>query len=61
LPAQTIDAGDPPSAENWRTLQYDLKAYAGQTVGIVVEVSYGGPNGVMNEEAFFDEVSVVGG
>jgi hypothetical protein len=29
-------------------------------VGLVVKVSYGGPKTVGNEEAFFDEISVVG-
>jgi len=56
---EVIDAGTPPSEENWKTLQYDLAPYAGKDVGIVVKISYGGRNAVMNEEAFVDEVSVV--
>ena len=52
---RVIDAGSPPT---WQSLRYDLKDLAGKTVGIVIRVSYGGPKGVMNEEAFFDEISV---
>jgi hypothetical protein len=36
-----------------------LKPYAGKTVCLVVKVAYGGPLGVCNEEAFFDEISVI--
>ena len=57
---ETVDAGTPPSAGNWRTFQYDLRRYAGKTVAIAVMVSYGGEKAFgMNEEAFFDEISVV--
>ncbi len=57
---EVIDAGTPPAPENWRTLEYDLSAYAGQTVGVVVRAAAGGPKGQWaNEEAFFDEISVV--
>ena len=43
-----------------RTLQYDLSDYAGKTIGVVVQVSGGGPKGRWaNEEAFFDEISIV--
>lgn len=56
---KVIDAGTPPSPDNWRTLEYPLKDYVGKTVGIVVRISYGGEVPVMNEEAFFDEISVV--
>jgi hypothetical protein len=58
---EAIDAGDPPSERNWRTLEIPLPPeQAGKTVGIVVEVAYGGPKApAMNEEAFFDEISVV--
>jgi len=59
LKQEVVDAGTPPSDKNWRTLEYPLKDFAGTTVGIVVKVSYGGPKGVFNEEAFFDEISVV--
>ena len=55
-----IDAGTPPSADHWQTLDYPLTDYAGKTVGIVVEVSYGGKIGALNEEAFFDEISEIG-
>lgn len=56
---ETIDAGTPPSPDNWRTLEYPLKDYAGKTAAIVVKVSYGGMVPVMNEEAFFDEITVI--
>jgi hypothetical protein len=56
---EVVDAGSPPDPKNWRTLEYSLTKYAGRTVGLVVRVAYGGPKGVMNEEAFFDEISVV--
>ncbi len=57
---EVIDAGTPPAPENWRALEYDLSACAGQTVGIVVRVAAGGPKGQWaNEEAFFDEISVL--
>jgi hypothetical protein len=56
---ETIDAGSPPAAANWRTIEYPLSGYAGKTVGLVVKIAYGGPKGAFNEEAFFDEISVV--
>ncbi len=59
FPPETLDAGREPAEANWRTLEYPLAPYAGQTVGLVVQVAYGGPHGVCNEEAFFDEISVV--
>lgn len=59
LTTQTIDAGDPPAPGNWRTIEASLKPYAGRTVTLVVQAAYGGPKGVMNEEAFFDEISVL--
>ncbi len=56
---ETIDAGAPPSDENWRTLEYDLQEYLGKTVGVVIKVSGGGPKHAWkNEEAFFDEISI---
>ena len=57
---EVIDAGSPPSPANWRTLEYPLGEYAGKTVGLMVKVAYGGPKGVMNEEAFLDEITVTG-
>jgi hypothetical protein len=59
FPPETIEAGQSPSEKNWRTLEYPLKPYAGKTVGLVVKIAYGGPFGVFDEEAFFDEISVV--
>ena len=58
LRTETIEAGTPPSADNWRTLDYSLEPYAGQTVSVIVKVSYGGPHGIFNDEAFFDEISI---
>lgn len=59
LGEKVIDAGEPPSAENWQTVQYDLPECAGQAVGVVIEVAYGGKVAAMNEEAFFDEIGIV--
>lgn len=59
LGSEIVDAGDPPSEANWRTLEYALPEGIGEDVGVVVEVGYGGPNAAMNEEAFLDEVSLV--
>ncbi len=56
---ETVDAGNPPSDGNWRTFEYPLSAFAGNTVALVVKVAYGGRVAVFNEEAFFDEISVV--
>jgi hypothetical protein len=58
FPTETIAAGTPPSTDNWRTREFPLKPYAGQTVSVIVKVSYGGPHGINNDEAFFDEISV---
>ena len=59
-PEETIDAGDSPAEDHWRVLRYDLNEYAGETVTILVTASYGGPRSAcMNEEAFFDEISVI--
>jgi len=56
---RVIDAGRPPSEKNWLTLEHPLADHAGKTVGLILEVRYGGPKGVINEEAFFDEIRVV--
>ena len=56
---KVIDAGTPPAADHWQALEYPLTDYAGKTIAIVVKVSYGGKVSTMNEEAFFDEISVV--
>ena len=54
-----IEAGAPPSADHWRELSYDLAAFAGREVCLVVRIAYGGElAAVMNEEAFLDEFSV---
>jgi len=46
--------------DRYKQLEYDLSAHAGQTVGLVIRVAAGGPKGQWaNEEAFFDEISVV--
>ncbi len=59
FPTETIDAGTPPAEANWRTLEYPLDAFAGQTVVLLVKISYGGKVAALNEEAFLDEISVV--
>ncbi len=56
---ETVDAGNTPADNNWRTLEYPLDPFAGKTVALVVKVAYGGSAAVFNEEAFFDEISVV--
>ncbi|HRZ36646.1 MAG TPA: DUF2961 domain-containing protein [Candidatus Paceibacterota bacterium] len=56
---ETINPGSQPADENWRTRTYALRAYAGKTVCLVVKAAYGGPLGICNEEAFFDEISVI--
>ena len=58
FPTETIVAGTPPSADHWRTFEFPLAPYAGQTISVIVKVSYGGPQGIFNEEAFFDEISI---
>jgi D-arabinan exo alpha-(1,3)/(1,5)-arabinofuranosidase (non-reducing end) len=56
---EAIDAGTPPSEKNWRTVEAPLPAeMAGKTVGLVVQVAYGGPKGIGNEEAFIDRIEV---
>jgi hypothetical protein len=59
LAEEVVSAGDRPDAGNWRELLLPLRDVAGKTVAIVVQVAYGGPHGVFNEEAFFDEISIV--
>ena len=60
LPDEVIDVKSPPSPDNWETLDYPVPArLAGKTVGIVLKVSYGGPKGIHNDEAFFDAISLV--
>jgi len=57
---EVIESGVEPSEDNWRTLEYSLKEYSGKTVTIIITVASGGPNGHWaNEEAFFDEISVI--
>ncbi len=57
LSSQTIEAGK-PSPDGWKTVDVDLRAYAGKDVLLVVEVAAGGELPWWNEEAFFDEMSV---
>ncbi|MFA5814561.1 MAG: DUF2961 domain-containing protein [Bacteroidales bacterium] len=59
LDRQILEPGDKPDANNWYLLDYELSAYKGKTVLIVVEIPAGGKNNHwFNEEAFFDEISV---
>lgn len=58
FPTVVVDPGPTPSKDGWRKLEYPLGSYAGKTITVVIKVSYGGPHGVYNEEAFFDEVRI---
>lgn len=59
FPTETVNPGSRPADENWQTRTYALTPYVGKTVCLAVKVAYGGPFGVCNEEAFFDEMSVI--
>lgn len=48
-----------PRRRTCGTLEYPLDAFAGQTVVLLVKISYGGKVAALNEEAFLDEISVV--
>ena len=55
-----IDAGHPPSAESWRTLEYDVSKHAGRTLQIVLTAAAGGPKHPWhNDRAYFDEIRVI--
>jgi hypothetical protein len=57
---EVIDAGHPPDAKNWRTLEYDLSAHAGKTVTITLKAAAGGPKHPWhNDRAYFDEIRIV--
>jgi len=57
---EVIDAGHPPDAKNWRTLDYDISAHAGKTVTITLKAAAGGPKHAWhNDRAYFDEISIV--
>ena len=58
FPAETIDRSA-SGGEELADAGVPVESYAGKTVSLVVRVAYGGPHGVFNEEAFFDEISVV--
>lgn len=58
FPTVIVNPGRTPSKDGWQKLEYPLGPYAGKTITVVVKVSYGGPHGVFNEEAFFDEIGV---
>lgn len=51
----------PATEEGWYTFGYDLSGFAGKTVALVVETAAGGVNQWFNEEAFYDEISVIEG
>ncbi len=60
LDRQILEPGDKPDVKNWHLLDYELSAYKGKTILIVVEIPAGGKNNQwFNEEAFFDEISVI--
>jgi hypothetical protein len=57
---EVIDAGHPPDAKNWRTLDYDISAHAGRVVTITLKAAAGGPKHPWhNDRAYFDEISIV--
>jgi len=51
----------PATKEGWYTFGYDLSGFAGKKVALVVETAAGGVNHWFNEEAFYDEISVIEG
>lgn len=59
LAREVVDAGSKPEERGWKTMELPLDSYRGRTISTIVRVSYGGPKGTFNEEAFFDEISVV--
>ncbi len=50
--------GGPPSPDGWRTIDVDLKPYAGKDVLLIAEFAAGGVVPWHNEEGFLDELSV---
>ncbi len=58
FPTVIVPPGPTPSEDGWRKLEYPLGPYAGRTITVVVKVSYGGPHGIFNDEAFFDEMRI---
>ncbi len=60
LDKRFVEPGDEPSPENWHRFDYNMDKYRGEVVAIVAEVSAGGKNNHwFNEEAFFDELSII--
>lgn len=57
-PTVIVTPDDAPWESGWQTREYPLAPYAGKTITVIVKVSYGGPRGVCNEEAFFDEIGI---
>ncbi len=55
---EVVSAGPVPSEKDWKTFQYDVSAYAGKEVLIVVKAGSGGKNPWHNDRAYFDEISV---
>ncbi len=58
FPTSIVTPARTPAEDGWQRLEYPLGPYAGKTITVVVKVSYGGPLGVCNEEAFFDEMRI---
>jgi hypothetical protein len=46
------------SPEGWRTIDVDLRAFAGKDVLLVTEWAAGGTQDWQNEEGFLDEMSI---
>ena len=57
--AEVIAAGPEPSEKEWKTFEYDLSAYAGRKVVVLVKACAGGQHPWHNDRAYFDEISVI--
>ncbi len=57
-PTVIVTPDDALWESGWQIREYPLAPYAGKTITVIVKVSYGGPHGVCNEEAFFDEIGI---
>ena len=60
LDEKLINAGVATEA-GWFTFNYDLSEFADQTVAVAVVTLAGGVNQWFNEEAFYDEISIIEG
>jgi len=56
---EVISAGPEPSEKDWKTFEYDLSAFAGEDLAVIVKAIPGGKHSWSNERAYFDEISVI--